>query len=219
MSNIVTVGYTAEGTTDQRFLEAIIKKTIENIADECEGSLEVYDPVFFSFPKQGFIDGVVEIAKKAHNNGIFILCVHTDADDMRDANILNAKINPAFEAVNSINDGVCKNLVPIVPITMSEAWMLANKNLFKSEINTTLSDDNLHINRNPETIANPKQIIEEAIRIAQSHLPRRRDKITISELYLSIGQKIEIEDLERLTSFIKFKTAVRTAFMNLNYLH
>jgi hypothetical protein len=219
MSNIVTVAYATEGSTDQRFLETIIKNTVEDVAFECEALIEVFDPIFFPFPRtNGFSNSVIDLARQAHSNGIYILCIHADADDTRDINVINFKIGPAVEAINELQGNICKNIVPIIPVTMSESWMLADKELFKNEIGTTLSDEDLNINRNPETIANPKQVIKDAIRIAQSHLPRRRDRITISELYLSLGQKIKIEELEKLNSFMKFKLAVRGAFVQLNYL-
>jgi hypothetical protein len=219
MSNIVTVGYTAEGPTDQRFLEAIINTTVEEIAFACDGLIQVFDPVFYVFPKTGFVNGLLSVAKEAHNNGIHILCVHTDADDLRDIAVFNNKVNPALKAINEAGNEICNNIVPIVPIRMSEAWMLADKELLKSEIGTTLSDNELYINRDPETIADPKSTIINAIRIAQSDLSKKRDMVTIGELYMSMGQKIKTEDLERLSSYRKFKAAMKESFIRLNYLH
>ncbi|MCO6491039.1 MAG: hypothetical protein J5I98_21660 [Phaeodactylibacter sp.] len=45
MSNIVTIGFVTEGTTDVRFLENIIKRAFEEIAFDCSGEIEVYDPI------------------------------------------------------------------------------------------------------------------------------------------------------------------------------
>ena len=102
---------------------------------------------------------------------------------------------------------------------MLEAWTLADKELLKKEIGTTKSDNDLGINRYPEGIGDPKQTIKEAIRIAREDLTKRRRKdLTINELYLPIGQKIEIEKLDILPSFIKFKDSIRASFRTLNYL-
>ncbi|MFI5140639.1 MAG: hypothetical protein ACHQIM_22670, partial [Sphingobacteriales bacterium] len=157
-------------------------------------------------------------AKEAFNTGIFILCVHADADQIDDSHVFNYKIIPAIKSIQKNPDGICKIIVPIVPITMSESWMLADKELFKSEIGTTLSDETLNINRPPELMANPKALIENALRIAQESLPGRRFKLTIGELYQPIGQKISIEKLNSLNSFKKFKAAIEVAFKELNYL-
>jgi hypothetical protein len=220
MSNIITVGYITEGSTDKRFLETIIKKTVEDIAFNCEGQIDVYDPVFLDPSNEdSFISSVVSAARKAFQNGIFILCVHTDSDNARDINAFENKITPSIVAVKEVADRICKIIVPIVPITMSESWMLADKNLFKNELGTTLSDQDLNISRHPESIADPKSVIENALRIAQQNLPKRRFRLTISELYQPIGQKIDMQSLETLSSFRKFKLSVENAFRELNYIH
>lgn len=42
----MTIAYATEGSTDQRFLHHVIRKTFEEVALECAGSIEVYEPVF-----------------------------------------------------------------------------------------------------------------------------------------------------------------------------
>ena len=60
----------------------------------------------------------------------------------------------------------------------------------------------------------------ETIRIArQSLTKRRRHDLSISELYLPVGQKIPLGTLYRLHSYQKFKKAIINAFKNFNYLH
>jgi len=220
MSNIVTMAFTAEGTTDQRFLESIIKRTFEEVAFQCEGLIEVYDPVYIKFPKKdGFAAGVSAVALEAFNVGINILCIHVDADDKDDSEVVQHKITPSFNAVAELKGNVCKNLVAIIPVYMSESWMLADKGLLKDEIDTTKSDDELGIQKDVESIPDPKILIKSAIRIAQSHLSKRRSRITINDLYQPIGQKLPIHKLEELPSFKKFKLSVEEAFRKLHYLH
>lgn len=220
MSNIITIAYTTEGTTDQRFLGSIIKKTFEEIAVECEGSIEVYDPIYIKSAKTGsFINNMKLLATEAFKIGSNVICIHFDADDYNDYNVFNFKINPMCSVIELLGDDACKNIVSIVPVTMSEAWMLADKKLFKEEIGTTKTNAELNINKQPETIADPKAVIVEALKIAQDHLPKRRNRITINELYQPIGQNISINELEKLASFTKFKLSVRAAFVKLNYLY
>lgn len=220
MSNIITIGYSTEGNTDKRFLESIIKKTFEEVAFLCNGIIEVYDPVFLPFPKEnGFIEGVKELSKKAYGTGIFVLCIHADADSEKDENAYNYKINPGIAALQKTTAiGFCKNVVAIVPVQMTEAWILSNKDILKEEVNTSLSDKDLGLDRITENIANPKQVIENAIKIAQEHLPQRRKRLTLNDIYQPVGQKLNISDLEKLESFRKFKDGVKTAFKQLNYL-
>lgn len=117
-------------------------------------------------------------------------------------------------------EGYCKKVVPVIPVYMTEAWMLADKELLKDEIGTELSDNKLGINRAPESIADPKEIIERAIRIAREHFTRRRrNDLVISDLYDSIGAKVELENLKRLDSFNQFSIRLKQAFVELGLLH
>ena len=221
MGNILTIAYTTEGPTDERFLNTIIKKVFEEVAFDCDGVIEVYDPVFIKLPKgNSFINSVISLSENAHVFGFNVLCVHVDADSNKDDAVNEFKINPAFLAVNAQSDkSVCKNLVSIIPIHMTEAWMLADKELLKDEIGTDMSNTDLGINRQPESIANPKEIIINALIVAQAHLSGRRNRINIGDLYQPIGQKIKMAQLEKLESFVKFRLSVIEALKRLNYLH
>ena len=102
---------------------------------------------------------------------------------------------------------------------MIESWVLADKELLKSEIGTKKTDTELGIQRPPESIADPKQVIEDAIRIGRQDLPKKRRKdLVIADLYQIMGSSMPIEKLDALPSFVKFKEGVREAFRVLNYL-
>ena len=86
---------------------------------------------------------------------------------------------------------------------------------------TTLdkSDIELGIDRLLEVYDDPKHAIETAIRIGRQNFPRRRrHKLILAELYAPIGQKIALNALENLPSYQKFRGAVRSVFIKLNYL-
>ncbi len=219
MSNILTIAYSTEGPTDKRFLENIIRKVFEDAAYKCESNIEVFDPVFIKFPRENtFVEDVLKISSEAHNIGMNVVCIHVDADSDNDKDVMKNKIIPALEAVRQQNDNtICKNLVSVIPVQMTEAWMLADKELLKDEINTNKSDIDLGINREPELIADPKKVIEDALNVAQSNLPKRRNRITIGDLYQPLGQKIAMDKLETLNSFNKFKLSVEDALKRLNY--
>lgn len=216
----VLIGFAQEGPTDIRFLESIIQRTFEDVAFECDGSVEVLPiQTFKKIRDAAFVDVMLSYAKQSYECGLMVLCIHVDADDINDENVFIYKILPAFEHVQYANDEVCKNLVAVVPVRMTEAWMLADIDLLKSELGTSKSASELGIAKKPEEYADPKTAIEEAIRIACADLPaRRRHKFTIAELYQPIGQKIQLNRLEQLPAYQKFKQAVREAYRKLNYL-
>jgi len=220
MNRQVIVGFTTEGPTDVRFLESVIQRTVEEVAFECSGLVEVLPIQYIEKQNGNFVELVKNCARQAESLGVMVLCVHVDADARTDADTFDRKIDPAFTAINNLpREHVCKNLVAIVPVQMTEAWMLSDKDLLKEEIGTSKSNLELGIHKLPETYAAPKQAIEAAIRIARQDLTRRRRrKLTIGELYLPIGQRVSLNKLEKLSSYQKFKEAVRSAFQKLGYL-
>ena len=77
---------------------------------------------------------------------------------------------------------------------MVEAWMLADKELLKEEMGTRMSDEELGINRMPELYLDPKATIIQAIGKSNRTTTRRHRKdLDISELYASIGARLELE--------------------------
>ncbi len=220
MSKQIIIGLTTEGSTDVRFLESIIQRSFENVAFECRGQVEVLPVQNIEKESGEFVEAVIKCARKADERGIMVLCVHADADDRTDSDTFNFKINPAITAIQALlEESVCKNLVAVVPVQMIEAWMLSDKELLKAEIGTDKSYIELGIDRLPEVYDDPKHAMESAIRIGRQKLSRRRrHQLTISELYAPIGQKIALNALENLPSYQKFKGAVRSAFVKLNYL-
>lgn len=148
-----------------------------------------------------------------------VMCVHADSDAESDLGTFQNKINPSLDIVKRLDIPCCNIIVPIVPVYMTEAWMIVDTALLKAEIGTEKSDNDLGINKNPEQIANPKFAIEEAIRLATEEDSKRRNRINIGELYLPLGQKIALKELYKLASYKKFRIAVKNAFIEMNYLY
>ncbi len=218
----IFVGLFSEGSTDNRFLESVVTRTFEQIGFECFGEVET-EVKLVSIDKTGksFSQQVIAASKKGVDDfGISILCVHTDADYRTDVNAFRNKINPAIAELQEQNPhSYCQILTAIVPVQMIEAWMLADRELLKSEIGTDKSDVELGINRPAESLTDPKLVIETAIRTARLGMVRRRRRdLTLGELYLPIGQKIKLESLQALPSFLQFKDSIRTAYRELNYM-
>lgn len=217
------IGVITEGTTDWRFLENIIRRTFYEISYECKQIPDIYDIHFIeSLEQKSFVNKVLEASKKGHYEfGITILCVQADADKTTLKNTYQYKINPAKEALKQQNEiEYCKIMVAIVPIQETESWMLADTELLKRQIGTTKTDTELGIHRTTEQTAKPKEVIQEAIRIARKDIAKhRRNDLTISELYQSIGEAIDLEKLESFESYQDFKSNVREAYKELGLLY
>ena len=131
MINQITIGFTTEGSTDVRFLESIIQRTFEEVAFDCIGQIEIL-PIQHLSKEDGDVQtSAINYGKKADKLGIMVLCLHGDADDVTDVNAFEQRISPAFRSIENEPSILCKNLVAVVPVQMSEAWMLADKELLK----------------------------------------------------------------------------------------
>lgn len=222
MSRQIYIGLTTEGTTDVRFLSSVVQRTFEDIAfNECAQDIDI-STFIINVSKIGldFCDYIKKASFEGVNKyGIMTLVVHTDSDRNTYDERMNNKIIPAQDQLNLLDENYCKLLTPIIPVKMIESWMLADKELLKRQIGTTKSDSELGIDRRPETIADPKTAIENAIRIANEDFPRRRKKLTISELYGIIGDSVNLESLKKLDSYKKFQDSVRNTYIKLGYMY
>ncbi len=223
MSNFILAGLFTEGTTDNRFLSSVVERTLENIAFDCTGNIETKVEIV-TIKKTGlnFNEQVLAASKLAFDKfGILLLFVHSDSDLPSDKLIFETKIIPAQKILLEQEDNYCKNMIAIVPIQMSESWMIADKELLKEEIGIEKTNVELEIHLNPESISNPKSVIENIIRLSKEDLTKRRRNsgLGISDLYQIIGQKIELTELEKLPSYLKFKNSLIDKLRELNYYH
>ncbi len=213
-------GLFTEGTTDIHFLESIVKKTLDEVAFECKNQIET-ELSIISISKSGktFVEQVLEASRKGiEEAGIMLLCVHTDADESEITRALHSKIIPAQTALATQNAAeYCQILVAIIPVQMTEAWMLADKDLIKKQLNTTKTDIELGIHQKPESIADPKQALKKAIQKANKNVTQKRRKdLTINDLYSLVGQSLDLEKLALLPSYLHFKENLTQGFRQLN---
>jgi hypothetical protein len=214
------IGLFTEGNTDVQFLTSVVKRTFDDIIiKECRVGLEIWDIQNIKINRSSFIEDVMSASREGWNTGIMILCIHTDADNSSDANVYQTKINPALDVIENCSENICKNIVPVIPVQMTESWMLADKNLLKKLIGTNKSDNDLEISRPPEAFADPKEAIKAAIRIANKEKTKRtRKELEITDIYQQIGQSLSIDALEEIPSFVKFQNNIRTVLKTMNYL-
>lgn len=219
----IGIGLNAEGATDIRFLTDIIKRTFEDIAFECQNDIEILDIQQISVKKQNFVPMIIEASRKGVEEfGISILCVHRDADCKDIKDVMNYSFLPLLKELERLDDSkYCKVIIPLIPVRMMEAWMLADTQLLKDFINSSkMHDRELGIDRDPEKYADPKAVIEYAIRKAnEGKTKRKRDMISISNLYEHIGKNVKLDCLRRLPSFQKFEHSIRLSLKELGLLH
>jgi len=218
MAYQICVALTTEGTTDIRFLENVIERTLWELAYshlkqdvECVVNVLTIDKMGLSFDEY-----VKKAAKEALSQfGANTLAVHTDADRMTYKERRANKIDTieAFLQKQNANE-YCLLLTPVIPVRMIEAWLLADRDLLRQEIGTSLTDAELGIDGNPEDMASPKEKIEKSIQLARKNATHKNPvkSVEISDLYGILGQKLSIKKLEGLDSFCQFESEVLQTF-------
>ena len=223
MSRQIFIGLVAEGTTDVRFLKTIIFKSVQELSWQCETEVDIFDIRDIYPGGDSFVEKMLNAAMIAQKDySISMLCIHADSDSKTATEVMQNKFEPFLEALRSLQpEDYCKCIVPTIPIQMIESWMLADKPLLKSLINAeTMTDSELGLDRTPESYADPKKAINEAIHIAmEGKSKKRRDEIRISDLYEIIGNEVSLESLRSIPSFCEFEKRVTEAFKQINLLH
>lgn len=207
MASLVMALY-AEGRTDQRFLSIIIQRTAENIlAQWGRTTVDVLEPISLNRDidrrLQRRVDRIVEAARRAA--GYHILFIHADADHPTAERALEERIRPGIEAARSRED-TCQELIPLVPVQMTEAWMLADPEALRQVIGTSVSASALELPVRPRHVeleSNPKQKLQRAIDIALASRARRR-RLRIGELYEPLAYQISLDRLQRVPSYQRF---------------
>ena len=218
MAYPIYVALTVEGTTDTRFLESLLTSVFQEMAlNHVDEDVDCIVSVLGRYNKgDGFVEGILEASRDAMTEfGATALAVHTDADSMSYDERRSTNFDKVFEAIRGMNpDDYCKVITPVIPVRMVEAWMLADRDLLRAEIGTTLTNAQLDIDGDPETFSDPKEKIEEAIRRAAAKATHKKpvNNVCIDELYQIIGMKLSLESLERMPSFQRFEQEILASF-------
>lgn len=217
--NSLTLTYCTEGPTDERFIGNIIYRTFTELAYKCRGEIDVYEPVHIQrISGLSFMESTLRVALEAGWSNI--LCVHVDAHASTHKPVYNRKIEPCLVEISN-NEDVVKEIVPVIPVYMAEAWMLSDINLLIEEIGADPEVARLvlpsQVNQ-IEKIADPKNTIAEAIRRAYINKPKKWRKPDISQLYPPLSQKIPLDNLKLLSSYMQFYNACRTSLKSMGYM-
>jgi hypothetical protein len=212
MTTLVMALY-AEGHSDERFLPIVIQRTAEQIlARRGRTTVDVLEPMVLNHridrdhPTR--VERMLEAARRAA--GYHTLIVHQDADHPTPARALNDRYAPGRDRVDAALAGrqrVCEKLVPITPVRMTEAWMLADPEALRIVIGTRLEAADLGLPAHPhevESDAHPKQTFQTALHRALADRPRRRQNIDISTVYEPLARQISLARLNLVPAYSQF---------------
>lgn len=216
------IGLIAEGTTDVRFLKSVIFRSIQELSWQCDNQVEIFDIREITAEGDSFVEKMLDASKCAWQEyGISALCIHADSDARSLDVVMQNKFEPFFSVLNEMSEeDFCKHIIPTIPIQMIESWMLADKGLLKHLINAkNMSDADLGLERMPESYADPKNVIENAIRRSMSEQPKKkRNQIGIADLYEILGNRLSLDRLRTIPSFVQFENSVVEVFKDMGLM-
>jgi hypothetical protein len=197
----VVFAFYGEGKADYEFLLRVIERYLKQIAPHAD---------FVPDRVHGIV-GNTELERQTKlaedYAGSHFIIIHLDADARTDVDAIENRLIPDYQK---------KRIVPIIPIKETEAWILADFEAFKEVIGTKMSAKELGFPAQPkevEKINEPKEVIKTAISRAVS----RRKRIDIEEIYETMGEKVSLEQLEKVPAFQNFRKRIIPILIQLGF--
>lgn len=211
-----------EGNSDEYFLPVLLQRTSRHIIMEEGGSDINIPPVKrIEVPKSRQGDDILTAAVRAGTEGYDILFVHKDADDAGPEKVRKNHIEPGLKKVHETTKKVCKNVVPVIPIRETEAWMLADIKILQDILDINVDVKELGLPTRPvlvEKIADPKYILREAVRKSLEHKSRRHRKINVETLYTRLAQEVHLDFLKQVPAYKTFIGELIQTFKSLSLI-
>ena len=211
-----------EGPTDQLFLSIIIQRSSRKILEQHkQGSINVPRVETIEINKTGLRrdECVFQAACKAAK--YHILVVHADADHPTREKALRERFQPGYTLVQRTEGKICKNLLPIIPVRMTEAWMLADHEAMQNVLETSLRIQELGLPskaRQVESDPDPKHTLRQIMQKAAAERSRRRREVDLNSLYAPLGSRISLERLGNVPSYKQFMKDLTETLKILNLI-
>jgi hypothetical protein len=219
--NILYSSFWGEGRTDERFFPILIKRVLDELLQACaRGEWDVEAPITLKSEKDGFVASVLDVAQQSI--GYSLVFVHTDADAPSIANkALPNKIDPALKAVEALDGNqACKYVVPVVPVTKSENWKLADLEALEQILGVQLDRQALGLNKSAENLeeyADSKSLLQNVIKAAGAQR-RRKNALSNHVLDDALAKQISLQALNKFTSFRHFLDGLKKVLIDQNII-
>lgn len=214
MQTLVLALY-AEGSTDERFLPPVIQRTVEHIvAERGRTMVDVLEPLLVQ--KNPDISGQAERILDAarQTTGSHALIIHADADHPTAERALTERFQPGLQLVKQA--GIDHHLIPLIPVRMIEAWLLADPDALRQVIGTR----DLHLPlqaHQVESDPDPKQTLKDVVQRATAQRRRRR-AIRVSDMFAPLARTISLEHLRSVPAYQQFVVDMSAALIELHII-
>lgn len=223
MTTLVLALY-AEGRTDERFLPIVIQRTAEQILTlRGRMTVDILEPMVLGRKvidhekHPTYAERVLAAAR--HTAGYHALILHADADHPTAERAMSERIQPGLDLVQQTDERVCDQILPLVPIRMTEAWLLADPDALRAVIGTRMDAQALGLparSRQVESDPDPKQTLQQVIQTALANRPRRRRRLSLGSLYEPLARQINLEQLNMIPAYQQFVDDLTKTLINLH---
>lgn len=219
MKQLVLTFY-AEGSSDYRFLPIIVQRTADRILRYAAvAPVEVLQPIVITPDPTAATheQRILSVAQQAA--GSHALVLHYDADSPVADSAYQNRFSSDCRSIQECAQDVCRDLVPVIPVRMTEAWILADVEAFKGVVGTELSAQELGFPRQPhqvEAILDPKSTLKSALSRVFSRR-RRAKKASAPQYYETLSRRISLDNLERVPAFAQFMGDLRSLLQRLQF--
>jgi hypothetical protein len=206
-----------EGANDAQFLRPLLLRLCEDKAALAQETVEVADVMILDDHHQDRHRSRgerIERAARAADGAWTVLFIHADADG-RDGRPARAeRVQPAVDRLRDVL-GPTRQAVGVVPIRMTDAWVLADLDAFRSGVGTTLDARALGLlevlAHGADHVPDPKGLLRAAFAKAR---PRAKGAQLGAYLGL-IAESVSIDHLRRLEAFRHLESDLEEALRNL----
>ncbi len=219
---MLVMGLYVEGPTDNRFLPVIIQRTAEHILLQCDrAEVTVLEPI--SIKKHPDIlhrdESILQAARDAY--GYHTLIVHADADGPTRDEAIRYRFEPGNSLAQACTENICKDILPIIPVRMIEAWMLADTDQFRKALGTTMSRQVLGLHskaKHVESYHDPKAVIDSIIQQTYPDKPRQWGRIR-GQLYADLAPMIRLSRLNDVPAYQQFIYDLTSTLKAINMIY
>lgn len=204
------MGFYGEGIIDYQFLKPIVERTLERLlpyVDTFVLDIVIAQPSLNDEAKMSYV-----LDQSKGYDGLFY---HLDADKSTE-DMAYQRLKHAYDAATN-GELLPQKVVPIIPIRMTDAWMLVDFDAFQQWVSTKLDPLELGFPKNAaavEHILAPKEVFREALRKVQ----RQRRPISPPEVYVPLAESIALERLDQVPAYNNFKARLRHFLIESNHL-
>jgi Domain of unknown function (DUF4276) len=208
----------AEGPTDVRFLQPLLQRACTQMClTECNEPVEVSDVLDLQpLPStHGHVRAQrIAAAARQARDAWSILFIHADADSDSERAI-RERIEPA-RALLQAEWGA--QSVAVVPVRMTEAWMLADLQALKRAFGTTMDEHEMGlagaVAHGPDSLSDPKATLNAAFRASCG----KRRLSPVGAYFGLLGETASIEQLRKLAAFRRMEGELRLALQTLGFI-